>query len=140
MESTDHLRKVNKTGALIPENLFWFPVFCIAIAFDIGRNHVYVKFHLLNCIVRDCNQFTYNNIIYKQLEGVPMGLPISPILADIVMEYIFDKALDNSNLQVKTCVKYVDDLFLVVSHQLIDRKLSAFNYIHKNIQFTHEIE
>jgi len=30
--------------------------------------------------------FTFNNIIYKQTFGTPMGLPLSPIVADIVMQ------------------------------------------------------
>lgn len=78
--------------------------------------------------------------MYKQLEGVPMGLPISPILADIVMEYLLDKALENLDYELKTCVKYVDDLFLVVPRDKISQTLNTFNSIHPSIQFTHEME
>lgn len=43
-------------------------------------------FIILNFILFDCNQFKYNGRIYKQNHGTPMGLSLSPILADIVME------------------------------------------------------
>lgn len=97
-------------------------------------------FQLLNFIVRDCNQFAYKNTMYKQLEGVPMGLPISPILADIVMEYLLDKALENLDYDLKICAKYVDDLFLVIPTDRVHETLNTFNSIHPNIQFTHEME
>lgn len=69
-----------------------------------------------------------------------MGLPISPILADIVMEYVLDKALDSLHYKVKVCKKYVDDLFLIVPRDMLNVTLEKFNAVHPNIQFTHEME
>lgn len=97
-------------------------------------------FQMLNFVLRDCNQFIYNNTIYKQLDGVPMGLPLSPILADIVMEYILDMALSKLNYHLTECIKYVDDLFLIIPKHLIHHTLAMFNSIHPKIQFTHELE
>lgn len=97
-------------------------------------------FQLLNFVIRDCNQFIYDNTIYKQTEGVPMGLPLSPILADIVMEYILDQAASRVNGNLKELVKYVDDLFLIVPSGMFDHVLDTFNSIHPKIQFTSELE
>ena len=69
-----------------------------------------------------------------------MGLPLSPILADIVMEHILDKAIESLNFDLKCCKKYVDDLFLIIPEHRIQETLHIFNSIHQKIQFTHEIE
>lgn len=97
-------------------------------------------FQLLNFTIRDCNQFIYKDTMYKQLEGVPMGLPLSPILADIVMEHVLDKALNSLNFKLKSCVKYVDDLFLVIPKKRLQETINIFNSINPKIQFTHEME
>lgn len=97
-------------------------------------------FQLLNFTLRDCNQFIYNDTIYKQTDGIPMGSPLSPILSDIVMEYILDQAISKLNYKLDVCIKYVDDLFLIIPKHLIDYTLAVFNSIHHKIQFTHETE
>lgn len=55
---------------------------------------------LLSFAVRDC-QFVYNHEVYKQMNGLPMALPLSPILADIVMEYILDQAIAKLNYRME---------------------------------------
>ena len=37
--------------------------------------------------------FSFQNKFYKQVEGVPMGSPISPIVASLYMEHFEGKAL-----------------------------------------------
>lgn len=71
-------------------------------------------FEILNFILYDCNQFVYKGHFYKQLEGTPMGLPMSPILADIVMERILDCVIPKFSFTPKVFCKYVDDLFCVI--------------------------
>jgi len=39
-------------------------------------------------LVLDSTFFTFDNRIYRQKFGTPMGSPLSPIIADLVMEYI----------------------------------------------------
>lgn len=79
---------------------------------------------LLNFVTRDCNQFVYNNEVYKQINGLPIGSPLSPILADMVMEYILDQALDKLKY-----IKYVDDLLLIVPTTLLQDTLNVSNSI-----------
>lgn len=69
-----------------------------------------------------------------------MVSPLSPILSDIVMEYILDQAISKLNYNLEVCIKYVDDLFLIIPAHLIDYTLAVFNSIYHKIHFTHEIE
>jgi len=48
---------------------------------DIPKN----EFLMAIKFVLSSTYFTFNNIIYKQTYGTPMGSPLSPIVADIVM-------------------------------------------------------
>ena len=40
----------------------------------------------------------FNNKFYKQLDGVAMGSLIGPLLADIMMNYVIDKAIERTPL------------------------------------------
>ncbi|CAH8682592.1 unnamed protein product [Schistosoma rodhaini] len=58
-------------------------------------------------------QLKFNNVFYRQIDGVAMGCPLGPILADIFMGNLEHKkpkhAIDSTTLY---CI-YVDDTFLV---------------------------
>ena len=43
--------------------------------------------------VLDSTYFTFDNIIYKQNFGAPMGSPLSPIIADVVMQDLENEVL-----------------------------------------------
>ncbi|KAL6418855.1 hypothetical protein ACFW04_014207 [Cataglyphis niger] len=58
-----------------------------------------------------------------------MGSPVSPILADIVMD-----DLEN------TLFGYVDDIFAIVPRAKVDEINVIFNSYHQRLKFTHEIE
>lgn len=65
-----------------------------------------------------------------------MGLPLSPILADLVMEYVLDQAIAKLTFELKECVKYVHDLFLIIPSSIVMYTRDIFNSIHHKIQFT----
>jgi len=50
--------------------------------------------------------FTFNDIIYKQTYGTPMGSPLSPILADLVMQDLESNVLNSINVQLPLCRRY----------------------------------
>lgn len=94
---------------------------------------------LLKFCIIECNYFSLNNQLYRQIAGLPMGSPLAPILADIVMEELLDNTLKPDN-NIKLVTKYVDDLFCVVPKTRINSTLEKLNSWHPNLQFTAEIE
>ena len=88
------------------------------------------------------NYFSFNNTMYKQISGAPMGCNLSPILAEALVSTIFENALLNFD-QVKFCRFYVDDSFLIINHRHVDKFFAHINSIGEkfgNIKFTMEKE
>ncbi|XP_055522514.1 uncharacterized protein LOC129716705 [Wyeomyia smithii] len=88
----------------------------------------------------EASYFRYDNKFYYQTYGTAMGSPLSPILADIVLESIIHNALSHLPFEVPILRKYVDDLFLIIPKDSIDTVLDTFNSQEDRIQFTIEIE
>ncbi|XP_062716693.1 uncharacterized protein LOC134292045 [Aedes albopictus] len=84
--------------------------------------------------------FSFRQKYYLQTSGTAMGSPLSPILADIVMENLLSKAIGRANLSPQFIRKYVDDLFLVLHKDQIDAVLAIFNSLNPKIVFTAEVE
>jgi hypothetical protein len=84
--------------------------------------------------------FVFNGNFFKQVCGVPMGSPVSPVIADIVMERIERKALNSLTSQPSFYTRFVDDCFLIVTKTLINLILQTFNSVHSSFKFTLEEE
>lgn len=82
--------------------------------------------------------FTFNDTIYQQTYGTPMGSPLSPIIADIVMQDLEDRALTLLSFIPPFYIRYVDDIALAVPSSLQDQTLNSFNSLHPRFQFTME--
>ena len=66
-----------------------------------------------------CAETTYFGMgsdIYRQ-EGLAMGSPLSPVLANIYMEYFEEMALGSTSLKPSMWLRYVDDTFIFWPHQ-----------------------
>ncbi|VDP50727.1 unnamed protein product [Schistosoma margrebowiei] len=86
-------------------------------------------------------QFQFNNTIYRQIDGVAMGSPLGPILADIFMGYLENMLLKQTISETTEYSIYVDDTFIVCNNKQHEiRMLKHFNNAHPNIQFTMEHE
>ena len=83
---------------------------------------------------------TFNHVIYKQLEGTPMGSAISSLLADIVMEDLEIECINKLDYAPLFYYRYVDDVILAIPQNKIDYTLNIFNSYHKKLQFTIELE
>ena len=87
--------------------------------------------------------FVFDNKLYKQIDGVAMGSPLGPTLANVFLCHYEKIWLNKYPFQFKLVVyrRYVDNIF-VLSKSKEYLKL-FFNYInlkHKNIKFTFETE
>ena len=57
-------------------------------------------------------QFLFNGVFYKQIDGVAMGSPLGPILADIFMAHL--ETIASTEIQRQSMYRrYVDDIFAV---------------------------
>ena len=87
--------------------------------------------------------FQFNNKYYKQLNGVAMGSPLAPILANIYIKLIEEKTVCSKNFPYKFeyYYRYVDDIFVIANKSVnTNNVLEYFNSIDSNIKFTLENE
>jgi hypothetical protein len=87
--------------------------------------------------------FIFNSKLYKQLEGLGMGLPLGPTFANIFMCFHEQNWLKDcpSDFQPALYQRYIDDTFLLF-HKESDAQhfLNYLNSKHPNIKFTMEGE
>ena len=84
--------------------------------------------------------FTLNNEIYVQNDGVVMGSPLGPILANVYMVELENTLVPRLHQHVQKWRGYVDDTFAYVKNESIDYVLTTLNSFHPNISFTYEKE
>ena len=87
--------------------------------------------------------FIFDKKLYKQMDGVAMGTPCGPTLANIFLGYYERKWLQECPIEFKpvTYKRYVDDTFLLFKNSNhIESFRNYLNSKHKNIEFTCEIE
>jgi len=69
-----------------------------------------------------------------------MGSPLSPILADIIMDDLENNCLADLDFGIRSFFRYVDDIFLITPKNKVDLILRTFNGYHPRLRFTHELE
>jgi len=84
--------------------------------------------------------FTFNKIIYKQIFKTPMGSPLSPVIADLVMQDLETTAVTNLPFQLSFYHRYVDDILLAAPSDSLHLLPITFNSQHGRLQFTMEVE
>ena len=76
-------------------------------------------------------------ILYKQIDGVTMGSPLGPTIANFFLANLENRILKNKNQRsLKLYLRNVDDVFAVFENN--NDCLSFLNSQHKNIKFTLE--
>ena len=87
------------------------------------------------------SHFVFDGQYYDQVDGVAMGSPLGPVLANIFMCHFEEKWVMNSSIRPAIWFRYVDDTFT-----LFDNKESAVKFLdylnsrHDHIKFTIEFE
>ena len=86
------------------------------------------------------NYFKHDNIYYKQIFGCAMGSPISPVIADLVMEEIEEIVITTARHPPKWWFRYVDDSHACLKKEHVHEFHQHLNSINPSIQFTVELE
>ena len=85
-------------------------------------------------------EFSFNNQMYKQLDGMAMSSPLGPALANIFVG-CHDSKLFNNTVKPGVYFRYVDDTFLIFGSELeCDRFHVNLNQLHPALKFTVEKE
>ena len=85
-------------------------------------------------------EFSMNNEMYRQKDGVAMGSPLGPTLANIFMGHL-ETEYFKRNGKPMMYYRYVDDCFILFKN--VDecmQMFSDFNGLHPAISFTKEVE
>ena len=83
--------------------------------------------------------FIFNDVYYKQIDGVAMGSLLGPTLANLFLAYHEDKWLQNCPLQFRPRFyrRYVDDIFLMFeNNDYVKKFLRYMNSPHPKIKLT----
>ena len=65
----------------------------------------------------ETNYFGMGSDIYRQEEGPSMGSPLSPVLANIYIEYFEEMVLGSTSVKQYMWLRYVYDTFIPWAHQ-----------------------
>ena len=84
--------------------------------------------------------FSFDGTMYRQIDGVAMGSPLGPILANIFVGYYEKCFFEKSNKPIMY-FRYVDDIFAVFHNRSeADMFLEKLNKLHSSLVFTKEEE
>ncbi|XP_075157976.1 uncharacterized protein LOC142231244 [Haematobia irritans] len=98
---------------------------------------------ILQFCLNDNNYFKQDDTFYHQTYGMPMGNPLSPTIANIVLDNLLDEVileLNSKNIKIKLITKYVDDLLAIINKDDEQEIMKLLNSYHTKIQFTIEKE
>ena len=87
------------------------------------------------------NVFQFQNSFYRQKFGIAMGSPLSPVLANLYMEYFESELLPSITPQPAIWYRYVDDIIaLWPNEQDFETFFTQVNGLSPSIKFTTEWE
>lgn len=102
-----------------------------------------ISYVLLSRIIEflfESSYFSFNNVIYQQLDGSAMGNPASPVMSNLIMYDLVTECCKKLPFQLDFIKIYVDDTILSVPENMINEVLNIFNSYHPKLQFTCERE
>ena len=84
-------------------------------------------------------EFSFNDVIYRQVDGVAMGSPLGPVLANIFVGFYEQKIPDEEMPRVYN--RFVDDTFSITESEKSCREFfDRLNSLHPALQFTMDME
>ena len=114
--------------------------------YDTNSNSIFkgtkITKNILRKILHLCSQsiFLYKEKVYKQIDGVAMGSPLAPILANWFITSKENSQLKSDNkIKPLFYVRYVDDIFVLMKNNNdLNNFYHEMNTLHPNLQFTLE--
>ena len=86
-----------------------------------------------------CNTyFLFQSHYYEQTQGAAMGSPVSPVLANLYMEFLEDRALSIVVNPPRWWKRFVDYTFVILKKDHKEEFLQHINSVDPSIQFTTE--
>ena len=80
----------------------------------------------------------FNEKYYTQVDGVAMGSPIAPLMANVLMNWLIDN-VNKIGCSSEIIFRYVDDIFCTFdSKEKIDQFFYNLNKVHSNVSFSKE--
>ena len=82
----------------------------------------------------------YRDVLYRKIDGVSMGNPLAPTLANVFLANIDNKLFHQvESFYPAHFVRYVDDIFCVFRANVDWRSFfKLLNVVHPNVTFTYE--
>ena len=80
--------------------------------------------------------FSFQNKLYEQVEGVAMGSPVSPAVANLYMEHFEREVLQSASNPPRHWFRYVDNAFAIQQQAHKQGFLEYINSIDPAIKFT----
>ena len=62
-------------------------------------------------------EFSFNNKMYRQIDGISMGLPLGPALANVFVGF-YEQKLVSQIAKPQVYFRYVDDTFVIFYHEV----------------------
>ena len=87
--------------------------------------------------------FKFGDFFYKQMNGVAMGSPLAPALAEVFLTKIENDFINKPSnpLKILFYYRFVDDIFVILPENENGKEfLKIFNTFHKYLKFTLEHE
>ena len=85
-------------------------------------------------------EFSFNNTMYRQTDGIAMGNPLGPVLANIFVGYNENKLFDFS-VKPQFYKRYVDDTFVIFENEAeCDEFFKILNSLNPALKLTSEKE
>lgn len=84
--------------------------------------------------------FVWREEFYLQVDGVAMGSPIAPVVANIFMEWYESLALSTAHVKPRYWWRYVDDIFAIIDKEGLSGFTDHLNNLHHKISITVEEE
>ena len=80
--------------------------------------------------------FAFQNRFYEQVEGMAMGSPVSPIVANLYMEHFEREVLRSASHPLRFWYRFVDDTWVIQQQAHKELFLDHINNVDPAIKFT----